>query len=286
MDLKVLVILAFRVSIMATVFGFGLRTTLDDLSYLIRRPGLLARSLLAMFGIMPVVALVLARLFNFLPTVEIALICLSISPIPPLLPKKEMKAGGESAYALGMMAILSVLAIVVVPLALEILERVSGRPLSIAAGNVARIVLVTSLLPLAIGMVIRAYAPQLADSLEKVVGIVVRILLPLAVLALLVATIPAMWALVGNGTLIAMLMFLTIGLVVGHVLGGPNPEHALVLALSAACRHPAIALAIAAANFPEQRFGAAILLYLLLSVIAGMPYLAWQRRQMALPRPA
>ena len=102
-----------------------------------------------MLVVMPVVALVLARLFNFLPTVEIALIALSISPIPPLLPKKEAKAGGEGAYALGLMVLLSVLAIVVVPLALEILERISGRPLSIAAGNVARIVLTTSLLPLA-----------------------------------------------------------------------------------------------------------------------------------------
>jgi bile acid:Na+ symporter, BASS family len=172
---------------------------------------------------------------------------------------------------------------VVVPLALEILERISGRALSIAAGNVARIVLVTSLLPMAFGMVVRAFMPQLADSLAKVVGVVVMILLPLATLALLVATVPAMWALVGNGTLVAMLMFLTIGLVVGHVLGGPD---SVVLALSTACRHPAVALSITAANFPEQRFDAAILLYVLLSAIAGIPYLAWQRRQMALRRPA
>jgi hypothetical protein len=37
----------------------------------------------------------------------------------------------------------------------------------------------------------------------------------------------------------------------------------MVLGMSCACRHPAIAFAIASANFPDQRFGGAILLYLI-----------------------
>jgi BASS family bile acid:Na+ symporter len=53
MALKHIVVLALQVSIFCTVFGFGLKTTTDDLMYVIRRPGLLARSLLAVFIIMP-----------------------------------------------------------------------------------------------------------------------------------------------------------------------------------------------------------------------------------------
>ena len=56
MDLKELVMLAFRVSILSTVFGFGLRATSRDLLYLGRRPGLLLRSVIAVFVIMPIVA--------------------------------------------------------------------------------------------------------------------------------------------------------------------------------------------------------------------------------------
>ena len=48
MDLKHIVVLALQVSIFCTVFGFGLKTTTDDLMYLIRRPGLLLRSLLGL----------------------------------------------------------------------------------------------------------------------------------------------------------------------------------------------------------------------------------------------
>jgi BASS family bile acid:Na+ symporter len=69
-------------------------------------------------------------------------------------------------------------------------------------------------------------------------------------------------------------------------MGGPDPEHSVVLALSSACRHPAIALSIAATNFPDERFGGTILLYLIVSAVVGIPYIAWQRKQVAVTVPA
>ena len=100
------------------------------------------------------------------------------------------------------------------------------------------------------------------------------------VVVLLVAIAPAILAVIRDPTVvIAILVFLAVGLAVGHVLGGPNPNNSVVLALSTACRHPAIALSIAAANFPEERFDAVILLYLILGAIAAVPYLAWHRRR-------
>src|SRR5262245_22869259 len=48
-------------------------------------------------------------------------------------------------------------------------------------------------------------------------------------------------------------------LAVGHVLGGPGRETSLVLGMSCAYWHPAVAFAIASSNFPDQRFGGAII---------------------------
>jgi BASS family bile acid:Na+ symporter len=96
-----------------------------------------------------------------------------------------------------------------------------------------------------------------------------------------------MVSLVGNGTLLAMVLLVLVGLAAGHLLGGPDPEDRTVLALSTATRHPAIAIAIAHANFPDQKLApAAVLLYVVVSVIAGMPYLKWaKRRHVAAPVP-
>jgi len=74
-------------------------------------------------------------------------------------------------------------------------------------------------------------------------------------------------------------VFAVTGLVIGDVLGGPDPRHSAVLGLATACRHPALAFAVATTNFPDQRFGPTIVLYLLVSAIVGIPYVAWRKRQ-------
>jgi BASS family bile acid:Na+ symporter len=281
MDLKQVVMLAFQISILATVFGFGLKATTADLLYLVQRPGLLVRSLLAVFVIMPSVALMLTRWFNFLPTVEIALVALAISPVPPILPGREAKAGGQASYGLALMVLLGLASIAIVPLGADLVGPVFGQSVEMGPRVIAGVVLKAAVLPLVAGMIVRAVSPAVAEAIAKPVSLAANVLMSLAAVALLVGAAPAMWALIGNGTLLAMLIFLTVGYGVGHVLGGPDPDHSAVLALSTACRHPAIALSIAATNFPDQHFGAAILLNLILGILLGIPYTAWQKRQVA-----
>ena len=271
--------LALQVSILATVFGFGLKTRPDDLAYLFHRPGLLVRSVLSVLVIVPILALLFVQMFDFRPTAEIALISLAISPVPPLLPRRESTAGGQQSYGLALLAVLAALAIVAIPLWLAILQQLANRPLTLAPGTVARVVIVSTLLPLALGVAIRSLLPALADKIEGPIALVARVLLPAAVLVLLAATWRQVWGATGAGTILAMIAFVAAGLLVGHLMGGPDPEHSVVLALSTACRHPAIALTIASANFPDQHFAGTILLYLIVNGLVGVPYLAWHRRQ-------
>ena len=93
---------ALKVSIMLTLFGFGLQATPEDFLYLLRRPGVLVRSLVAMFVVMPVFAILMTRFASFDRAVIIALIVLSISPVRPILPTKVTKSGGHPPYGLGL----------------------------------------------------------------------------------------------------------------------------------------------------------------------------------------
>jgi BASS family bile acid:Na+ symporter len=279
MDLKQYVILALQVSIWATVFGFGLHSQRGDGAYLVRRPNLLARVIVAMLVVMPVAAIVLARIFRFDPAVEIAIIALAMSPVPPLLPRKETKAGGSGAFAVAILATLGVLSIVTIPATLEVLERLFGTSLSMSPAAIASVILKSIIAPLAIGIALRVFAPSLADMLDKVVTPLAKVLLALGVLALLIAVFPSILALATGETLLAIILFTVIGLAVGHAMGGPDPDHSVVLALSASSRHPMIAYAIASANYPELRFGGTIVLALLVNGVVGALYLAWQRKQ-------
>ena len=279
MDLKQIVILGLQISIVCTVFGYGLKTTAGDLLFVVKRPGLLARSLLCVFLIMPAIAFALARLFAIKDVVEVSLVALAISPVPPLLPMKEMKAGGKASYGLGLLTLLAVLSIPAAPLAIEVLERLSNQPLGIEAAAIARLALMTVLGPIAAGMIVRAMAPAVAERVAGTVRLGARVLLLVGAIAMLAGVWRSVWAATGEGGVLAILVFIVAGLAVGHVLGGPEREESAVLALSTACRHPAIAFTIASANFPEERFGGAIILYLLVSALVGIPYVRWNRQQ-------
>jgi BASS family bile acid:Na+ symporter len=149
----------------------------------------------------------------------------------------------------------------------------------VGAATVLRIVALTVLVPLGIGMWVRRAwhgdVERVAGNADKV-G---TVLLVLAFLPVLIAKWPAIRSLLGDGTLLAIVAFTAIGLFVGHVLGGRDPRDRTVLALATSSRHPAVALAVAAAVFPDQKLApAAVLLALVVGVLAGMPYTAWRKR--------
>ena len=207
---------------------------------------------------------------------------LAISPIPPLLPGRQQKAGGHASYALGLMMIAAVLSIVIVPAEVEMVGRYFMKPFAMSSAAIAGYALKAAVLPLVAGMVFRALLPDVAARIAKPVGLIATTLLAVGVLAILAAASTEVVSLVGNGSIVAMAAFVIVGLAVGHALGGPAADDRLVLALSTASRHPAIALAIAKANFPDEpHLGATILLYLLVSLLIGIPYQVWQKRRNA-----
>ncbi|MGH9255103.1 MAG: bile acid:sodium symporter family protein, partial [Vicinamibacterales bacterium] len=220
MEIQQLVMLAVQASILLTVFGFGLQATTGDVLYVVRAPACLARSLVAMFLVMPLAAVALVQAFEFRPSVEIALVALALSPVPPLLLKRESQAGGTASYGLGLMAVVSLLSIVLVPLAVELLGRYTSRSFGTAPTAVARIALTSVLLPLVAGMACRAALPSVAQGIARPVTLVATTLLSAGALAILAANLPAIVALIGDGTVLAMAVFVAAGLAVGHLLGG------------------------------------------------------------------
>lgn len=279
MDLTALILLGLKASIFLTVFALALETTLDDALYLFRRPSELVQSLLSMNVIMPLFAAALVALFDLHPAVEIALIALAVSPVPPILPKKQVKAGGHGSYAMGLLVAAAVLAIVFVPLTVDLLGRVFGGAAQISVVTIAQLVFTTVLLPLTAGMAVDHFAPAFADRIAKPVSLAAAVLLIGSALPVVITAWPAITSLIGNGTIIAIAAFVIVGLAAGHALGGPVPEDRTVLAFSTASRHPGVALAIASANFPGEKLVlAAVLLYLIVNAVVSMLYMKWRHR--------
>lgn len=276
MDLAALVPLVAQLSIALIVFSIGLQASPGDLGFLFRWPSLLVRSILAMNVVMPLVALGVAAAFQLRPAVEVALIVLAVSPVPPILPKKQMKAGGTASYAIGLLAVAAALSIVAVPTSVAIIGLLFGRTLDVPTGLILKTIVVSILGPLVVGVVVARIASGFAKRAAGPLSKAGTVLLLVALVPILVKFWPAIAAQVGDFTLVAIALFTLVSLAVGHALGGPNPDDRTVLALSTACRHPAIALAVAGAvaATPEAKgaVSGAILLAVLLGAIVTVPY--------------
>jgi hypothetical protein len=117
--------LALKISIMVQIFALGLGTTWADAAYLFGKPKLLLNSILARNVAVPAIAVLLIKVFSIDGAVAIAV--LSMTPVPPLLPKAQLKKGARSEYVVGLLVSQTVLAILFVPLTIQFMNWVLGR---------------------------------------------------------------------------------------------------------------------------------------------------------------
>lgn len=271
--------LAIQISMALIVFCIALGVRPAEIGPLLRSPGLLIRSVLAMYVVMPLVAVAMVIWFDFPHAVEVALVAMALAPIPPILPNKQVQAGGNPARTLGILTLTAAVSVVFIPGAGVVISQVFGRDLSVSIESILKLVAIALLVPAIAGMAVRQFAPKFADRVARPLSIFANVIMVVAFLPVLLKVWPAMMALVGDFTLVAMAIFAAIGLLVGHVLGGPDPGDRAVLALAAATGHPGIAIAIAHAAFPDDHgFPAAILLLLLVGFVVSIPYVQWHKQ--------
>jgi BASS family bile acid:Na+ symporter len=273
MTLQEMILLAAKLSIVLSVFALGLRATLAEATLLFHHPRQLIWTFTGMNIVMPAVALALCAIFNPPPAVKIALVTLSVSPVPPLFQNQALKKGGREDQTVATMTTTALLAIAFIPLAVELLGKIEGVETHMSAAAVANLVMATMLLPLLAGIAVHKMAPSFAEKTSAPLARFASLLLILAVLPILIAAGKAMFSLIGNGTLVSMVAFVLIAVAVGEFLGGPRPATRRMTAIATAARHPGMAIAIAQTNFPNQKLAApAVLLYVLVSAIVSGIY--------------
>jgi len=274
--------LAVNASMFLVVFALGLHSKLDDVTYLWRHPQLFFRSILAMNIVMLLFAVAVIMLFDPPAPIKIALVALAVSPVPPVLPGKQFAAGGSAGYTIGLLAGAAIFSIVFVPFVIGALGRIFSVDMHEPISKVTTVVLISIMIPLVAGIVLRHFAPALAERIAAPISTIATVLLVIAVLPVLVVAAPTFWSLVGDGVLICLIAFTLVGIAVGHLLGGPNPHNRAVLALATGTRHPGIAIAISSINFPNQKSVLAVVLFhLIIGAIVSLPYVRWHKKMPA-----
>ncbi len=276
--LKELISLTLTGSLAAVVLSVGLDARVSDLLYFVRNPIKFVLAFVAICVVAPVTAVAMTGVFPLREASLAGIVLMAVSPVPPFVPSKGLKVGGDKAYAYSLYVTFALLSVITVPVSVAILGRVYGSSVAIGPAAIAELILTSVVAPVAIGMTLRAIFPAMA---AKAAPLVSKIGLGLAVLVALLLFVKAWSAIVqaaGDGTIAAIVIIVAAALAGGHLLGGPQREDRTTLAVASATRHPGMALLIANANFTDARVTAVVLLFLLVGVAAGMPYQMWAKR--------
>lgn len=267
-------LLALKVSVVALIFGIGLGATAADLAYLWRRPRQLVRSLAAMYLVVPLVILLLAKVLPMTPGVRTAVLVLAVSAGAPLLPKKLMKLGREG-YVFSLVVTSSLVAIAAVPLWIELIAAVFGRDAEVDTVRLAALIAKAFLGPLLLGMGARSLLGRASERVSERLLAFAGIVLAIAGAGLLVLHGNLVLA-AGWRPVVGLLSMTLIALAVGHLMGGPEPGDRTALAVCCATRHVGIAV-LAASAVPGPKTAAFVLVYVITAGLASAAYLRFRR---------
>ena len=280
MGIEMILNLTLFLGIVLLVVAIGIRARLEDPLLLLHEPVLAVRAMVAMYVVLPAFVMLLVWLLPLQTGVGAVLLGFAVSPVLPPWAPKGAAVGGKADYVIGLQLLSTGAALVVAPLMAWIAYRAFGVAAPFDPMAMVIVLLATVVVPLAIGMGITRFQPGPAPRVAALANRAGGVLLGLGVVVLLIVHGGAILGAIGQFTLFAIVAVVLAGLLVGHLLGGPDPGNRGALAEATVLRHPAIALLLASSAFPEHEttvFGT-VVLYLLTALLLAVPYERWRKQ--------
>lgn len=205
--------------IVSGMLAMGLSLTMAQIVQPLKTVRLVGLALLANFVLVPALAYVITRIIPLDSSLQIGLIVLATAAGAPFLPKLVQGARGNVTFGVGLMVLLMVATIVYMPIVLPLL--LPG--VSVNPWDIAKSLIVLMLIPLALGLLIKAHSPDAAQqwqpAMNRVSGLAILVLLVTA-LGLNMSNIISF---IGTGGMLALLIFIVGNLLIGFALGGRAP---------------------------------------------------------------
>ncbi|GAB1818252.1 bile acid:sodium symporter family protein [Herbidospora sp. RD11066] len=231
------------------MLGLGLNLTIDDFRRVARFPKAVALALLCQVLLLPVICFALVLAFRLPPEPAVGLMLVAASPGGPIANLLSHLFGGNVALNITLTAINSVLAVVTLPIVVNLSSGYflsGGAAIGLQAGKLQQIFLMV-IVPVVTGMLVRALAPKVAGRLDlpvRVFSIVVLLTVVASVLYAERDNLAGNFAVVG----LAVLAFNVVSLVVGYGvprLAGVDHGTATASGFEIGIHNTALAVAIA-----------------------------------------
>ncbi|HTM36718.1 MAG TPA: bile acid:sodium symporter [Terriglobales bacterium] len=237
------------VFVVSSMLALGLNLTVGQVLAPLRNIKLVCLALLANFVLMPFGAFGIEKLLRLDQSLGVGLVLLGTAAGAPFLPKLAQIAKTDLAFAVALMVLLMIVTIGYMPLVLPLLiEGASVDPVKIA-----RSLVLLMLLPLAVGLAMKASYQVAAARVKPVLDRVSNLSLILLTVLIWVTNFDKVLAIFGTRGILAGVLFTVLALGAGHLLGGPSGDSRRVLALGTAQRNIAAALLVGEQTFSDPK---------------------------------
>jgi predicted Na+-dependent transporter len=199
------------------------------------------RALAVNFVLVPILAYIVVQIFPLEQAHAIGLFLIAAAAGAPFLIKLIEAADSDVALSATLLIVLLPATIVYMPIVVPLELPDAG----VSAFSIARPLVLTMLLPLGIGLVGRAQAPQSARRVQRPMGRLSTISLVVLVAATVLANLPGILAIFRTTAILAALILIGGAFVIGYGLGGPRRSSKEVLGLGTAQRNIAAATVVA-----------------------------------------
>jgi len=268
-------------SLMAVMFTQGLALKPGELLAIFKdRPLVMLRSIFVVLVLVPIAALAIILLFKPSPATGVGLAILAASPAAPFQLRNIYKKGGSLVYLGALHLSLALLAIITVPVVLDLLSKALGFHAEVSVFQVGKTVAETLLLPVAVGIVCGAVFPKVADRIDPTLGKIAEIGLYVMVILVLIKT-SSLLLKMDVWSYVVMTIFIIVNFGLGHVLGPRDAQERTTLAMESGARNFGLALNIGVLNFSSERALPVLIPYIILFAIISTLYLKWRARQTA-----
>lgn len=270
-----IVILIFLVSTMLSV---GLSLTIRQILGPLRNARLFISSLVSCYILVPLIAIVVTRLFGLDEPIKIGLVLFSMAAGAEAGPKLVGIAKANVAFSVGLLVTLLCVSVVFIPLVLNLLLPETH----IATGKLLIKLLLGVGVPLSIGLFLKARYATIADRISPYAHKVSSIFMTLMAIGIIGLNIKEIVGLFGTGTIGAAIVFIVGSVFVGYLLGGPGRDNRWALAFMSGGRNASISLVIASQVFTDPKVLLMITVTVVLMLVINLPLSIYVGRRSAL----
>ena len=249
--------------IITSMLAMGMSLTIKQIIDPLRNVKVVLLALLANFILVPALAYLITVIIPLDDGLATGLIIVGTASGAPFLPKLVQLAKGNAAFSVGLMTLLMVVTIIYLPIVLPIL--LPGA--SVSPWDIAKSLILSMLLPLAIGLFIKARYDSTAEHLQPTMSQISSMAIVLMMVTVLVLEFSTIIATIGTGGLLAAILFIVGALAIGLLLGGRDPGMRSVMGLGAAQRNLSAAMLVAVLNFSND---ANVLVMVMLVAVLGL----------------